>query len=91
MNHEFMERNYVLETVHNTKLPSYALWDADSIHPYDITTNINWWERIVPLNKNKHQRVTTIINKWLHYYKNFEERATEYCSKRMGDVLSCDI
>lgn len=90
MNNEAFDRNFVLETIHNTKLPSISVWDVDSIYDYSPHANLQWWVDInkVYLNKKKkNSDIQKIIYEWRNYY----ERATEYCSKRFGNYLDCDI
>ena len=44
MTEEGHHRNLVIETLHNTKLPSYAVWTHDDIERIDVFTNLEWWE-----------------------------------------------
>ena len=94
MNNEAFARNYVVQAIHNTKLPSYCVWDQESIEDSSKGINFNWWVSIDKMYMRKKNKVTDladIINKWKQHYRHEEEPPAEYCSKRMGDYLSCDI
>lgn len=91
---EGRDRNLVLETLHNTKLPSYAVWTQDDIEQIDVFTNLEWWEGIEKTfikKSTENPQIKKIITKWIHYYNNIIVNPQEYCSKRMPDYLSCDI
>jgi len=94
MSTEAVDRNNALQFIHNVKLPSYAVWDPDSIMDTMQTINLDWWINInkIYIKKNtKNDTVKNNIRKWIEYYKNIIEHPNEYCSKRMGDYLNCDI
>jgi len=91
---EGRDRNLVLETIHNTKLPSYAVWTQDDIERIDVFTNLEWWEGIEKTFIKKsieNSQIKKIITKWIHYYKYMIDHPKEYCSKRMAFHLDCDI
>lgn len=94
MTEEGHHRNLVLETLHNTKLPSYAVWTHDDIERIDVFTNLEWWEGTQKafIKKNtKNPEIKKIITQWSNYYKYMIDHPKEYCSKRMPDYLYCDI
>ena len=91
---EAFDRNQTLQTIHNTKLPSYSLWDNDSIEDTLFSMNGNWWKAIhqIYLKKKIADKPTTqTILKWIKFYDGTEEPLDEYCSKRNGHYLDCDI
>tara|TARA_B110000879_G_C10877696_1_gene395478 strand:- start:251 stop:535 length:285 start_codon:yes stop_codon:yes gene_type:complete len=91
---EAYDRNNVLTRIHNVKLPSYCVWDQDSIADTSDNINFEWWISIEKTFLNKkisNDVIKNIINKWKKYYNNTDEGPDEYCSKRMGDHLNCDI
>ena len=46
MSTEAVDRNNALQFIHNVKLPSYAVWDPDSIMDTTQTINLDWWINI---------------------------------------------
>ena len=69
---ESYDRNTVLEKIHNTKLPSYALWGEYDIEKESNTIKQNWWkmEKQEYLDNDcKDALIYAIIIKWLDYYK----------------------
>lgn len=69
---ESYDRNTVLEKIHNTKLPSYALWDEDDIGKESYKTKQDWWKEVEKEyldNSCNDNSVYGIIVKWLAYYK----------------------
>lgn len=94
MSNESINRNYALRTIHDTDLPSYCVWDGDSIMDVSHKENLDWWietNRLFTNTKIKDTTLTKIINKWTHHYKNLIEHPNEYCSKRQPYYLDCDI
>ena len=94
MSNEAFDRNQTLQIIHNTKLPSYSLWDIDSIEEASFNTNAIWWKQIKKLyhkNKLTNKDTEKTILKWIKFYNITEEPIKEYCSKRNGDHLYCDI
>ena len=62
----------------------------------DNPDNINyeWWINIEKTFLNKkinNDVIKNIIKKWQQYYNTVNKGFSEYCSKRMGDHLNCDI
>ena len=69
---ESYDRNTVLEKIHKTKLPSYALWSEYDIEKESNTTNQNWWKEVKNeylKNSCKDTLVYDSIVKWFVYYK----------------------
>ena len=65
-------RNNVLETIHKTKLPSYALWSEDDIVKQSYRIKQNWWKDIEQEyrdNDCNNNLLYGIIMKWRGYYK----------------------
>lgn len=94
MTTEAFDRNQAIQNIHNSKLPSYCIWDQDSIMDNSDIINFEWWKSIEQVFLNKKindDALKNIINKWKQYYYNIPVVPDEYCSKRMGDYLSCDI
>jgi len=91
---ESLARNHVLQTIHQVKLPSYSVWTHDAIEEHGVQENFTWWETVHKTFKNKNlddEDVLKIINKWKNYYENSLLKPDEYCSKRQGFYLDCDI
>ena len=94
MSTEAVDRNNALQFIHKVRLPSYAVWVPDNIIDTSYNINLDWWINIgkIYIKKNiNNDSVKNNIKKWIEYYKNIIERPNEYCSKRIGDYLNCDI
>ena len=70
---ESYDRNNVLEKIHNTTLPSYALWGEYDIEKEHNSTKKNWWKEVKKEYDNSCQdkSVSDIIVKWIAYYEAF--------------------
>ena len=103
MSTEAIDRNGALEFIHSTKLPSYAVWDNDSISKLSRADNYEWW---VSTQTQYHKSssssaeapiadlVNVVILKWIRYYAEparEKDPEQEYCSKRQPYYLNCDI
>ena len=67
MNEESYHRNYVLQSIHNTILPSYCLWDNVSIKKETIDIRLNWWTEILESSHND-KDIINISNYWINVY-----------------------
>ena len=83
---EATDRNAILIEKHG-KIPSYGLWMENDIRKESLYSRLDWWKDL--LFKN-HELATFWIDKLEKRLKGSIVN-TEYCSKRMGDELYCDI
>ena len=71
-NTEAFDRNHSLELIHNTRLPSYALWGDDDVIRETQAIRLTWWKDVVKeyeTNKCKNDEVYRTILKWINYYE----------------------
>jgi hypothetical protein len=72
-------RNKLLNILHG-KIPSYALWDAESISQEKLSERVSWYEEIIPQLRAKTNELfySPIINKWIdrrmQYYSPISQR-----------------
>ena len=70
---ESYDRNHSLEIIHNTKLPSYALWGENDIVKEKDTIRLKWWEDVEKEysdNECKDLDICRRILHWLAHYQN---------------------
>ena len=70
-NTEAFERNHSLELIHNTRLPSYALWEDRDVDKETHAVKLTWWKDVqkeYETNKCKNEEVYNTILKWIKYY-----------------------
>lgn len=86
-------RNSILYLNHG-KMPSYSLWTNEDIEKESIETRLNWWTVMKGVQNDQIKSTVlhwiTLIKKQTSQKKN-KISTHEYCSKRMGDELVCDI
>ena len=71
-NTEAFDRNHSLELIHNTRLPSYALWGDDDVGKETQSIKLTWWKDVgkeYETNKCKNDEVYRTILKWINYYE----------------------
>ena len=72
-NTEAFDRNHSLELIHNTRLPSYALWRDDDVVKETQAIKLAWWKDILKeyeTNKSNKDFVYRTILKWINYYES---------------------
>ena len=72
-NTEAFDRNHSLELIHNTRLPSYALWTDDDVAIETQFIKLTWWKDVgkeYETNKCKNDEVYRSILKWINYYES---------------------
>ena len=80
---ESVDRNFILQMVHNTKLPSYSVWTEDDIYYKSFPENKQWWVKMSSICEQKEltdENILETIKKWIYIYT----LPNEYCSKRFG-------
>ena len=99
LENEALDRNSLLIAKYS-KIPSYALWRDIDIEQESINTRLKWWEK--EDKTSSPDKLNILINNWINYFKsikttqslsekNVKSEPDQYCSKRMGNELSCDI
>jgi hypothetical protein len=90
---EAESRNSILDSNHG-KIPSYSLWTDQDIEKESIETRLDWWTYF---EKSKNDQIKSTVSYWITLIKKQLSQkknkisTQEYCSKRMGDELVCDI
>ena len=69
------------------KIPSYSLWREIDIEKENINTRYRWW------NNQETKINSNIVINWKTYLYSLIKKDIkyEYCSKRAGNELQCDI
>lgn len=86
-------RNSILYLNHG-KIPSYSLWTDQDIEKESIETRLDWWTYF---ENSKNDQIKSTVSYWITLIKKQISQkknkiiTQEYCSKRMGDELVCDI
>ena len=90
---EAESRNSILDSNHG-KIPSYSLWRDGDIEMETLETRLEWWTYF---ENSKNDQIKLTVKYWITLIKKKisqkkpETITQEYCSKRMGDELVCDI
>ena len=72
-NTEAFDRNHSIELIHNTRLPSYALWGDDDVSKEKQSIKLTWWKDVgkeYETNKCKNDEVYRTILKWINFYES---------------------
>ena len=83
---------YLYQSSKLRKIKSYYLWTENSIEKKSIQQRLQWWKSLEEYQEKKeplYSWITVIIYKLL-MMKNMDVK-TEFCSKRNGDTMMCDI
>lgn len=83
---EAEDRNALLVLRHG-KIPSYGLWMESDIKKESLVKRISWWKDSPMPN---HELTLFWLNK-LNNHISSNTISNEFCAKRMGDELYCDI
>lgn len=97
---ESQHRNRILHFLYD-RIPSYALFDSDTIKNESILNRYTWWKEIQSEKKyNQNIEIENILNKWIQCFSislnkkpvsKYNNINNDYCSKRFTDELNCDI
>jgi hypothetical protein len=71
---ESYDRNHSLEIIHNTKLPSYALWGENDIVKEKDTTRLKWWEDVEKEYSDNGCKDLDIYGRILHWLAHYENK-----------------
>jgi len=70
---ESYDRNYVMEIIHNIKLPSYALWGENDIVKESVQIRLKWWKEVGKEyldNGCMDLDIAGYISHWVRHYEN---------------------
>lgn len=95
---EAHSRNNVMAMFYTTRIPSYCVWRDEDMDGSDADRLIWWTDMLNTVNKSKDElldatlnEVLVVIHHWIAVLSPKIETTPEYCSKRQGWHLSCDI
>jgi len=80
---ESRDRNFIIQKVHNVRLPSYGVWTEDDLYRVSFPIKKKWWEDMDTICKKKGIEDLDIkhtIRKWIEIFT----LDNEYCPKRTG-------
>jgi len=80
------DRNAILILKHG-KIPSYGLWMENDIRKESLNVRLDWWKD----SPVKNHELTTFWLDKLEKRLKIRVVNTEFCAKRMGNELYCDI
>lgn len=73
------------------RVDSSSRWTLDTLQKMTIIERYSWFENIINKNIILSPKNSVIFRSLAYDYECRVERLSEYCSKRQGDCLNCDI
>ena len=83
---------FIYSSIKNKKIPSYSLWDAESIAKESLSERIKWWNDFKKNgigNGEFYKKIDSIINQIRNSFKALKYQEKDM--KRFPNTFYCDI
>tara|TARA_B100001094_G_scaffold328408_1_gene388767 strand:- start:145 stop:501 length:357 start_codon:yes stop_codon:yes gene_type:complete len=84
---ESLHRNKILTFLYN-KIPSYALFNHETIENESVLNRYYWWKEIPSKKYNNSIEIKNIVNKWIQCFTIYLNKKNENYLKELNNSIS---